>query len=774
MPDKPTAPHYERESYLEAVNRASIQALRLVLEMGRHGISLNRISTPTVILREVQAKLDQLIPWQAAAFYLMDERNADLTLGFCNPEQAEPRIAAVFERLVEERTLSLVLQRSDSFFTSVDGHEVLLHAMNTASRCRGVFLGIPDTQRKAIPDTSLAIFSIMMQTTAHTLESFELYRLVRAVNSELEDKVVRLEREMAERKHFHRRLLDSQRMLRVVLDTIPQSVFWKDNESVYLGCNSNFASLVNLDTPEAVVGKSDAGLFWRQNAADKHRTVELQVIREGRSRLGLSERLIRSDGSEILLESNIVPLRDVEGEVIGVLGCIQDITERIRHQEQLAFISMHDPLTGLANRGLLMERLDRAIQRGQRRKNYHYALLMIDIDRFKQINDSMGHQFGDMILGMIARRIGECLRGMDTIARFGGDDFTVLLEELSSPREAVIIARRLFQVIEQPEVIDGRELMLTASGGLLVKTKPYEKADDLLRDAEIALQCAVERGGATFKVFTPSMLHRAMHVANLEYELRRGLAHGELFVQYQPIYVLNQEELIGFEALARWKHPQRGLVSPAEFIPIAERTGIIQELGNWVLREACRTMADWQSVFPRAQSLFMSVNLSGRQMAQPNLTDTVRSVLEETGLSPSSLKLEITESAIMENADLALITLRELKKLGISLAIDDFGTGYSSLAYLQRFPVDTLKIDRTFVAALDNHDGQQIARTVMALARSLKLTVVAEGVEKRHQIDSLLGMKCQCVQGFFYSKPLDGVVVPDLLLPPGSSKIDLR
>jgi len=259
------------------------------------------------------------------------------------------------------------------------------------------------------------------------------------------------------------------------------------------------------------------------------------------------------------------------------------------------------------------------------------------------------------------------------------------------------------------------------------------------------------------------MRHRFMHAANLEYDLRRGLTHGDLFVQYQPIFTLDGRELAGFEALARWNHPERGLISPAEFIPIAEKTGMINDLGDWVLRSACLSMADWRARLPPAHDLFISVNISGRQLVQPNLAASVRAVLRETGLVPASLKLEITESAIMENADLALITLHELKKLGISLAIDDFGTGYSSLSYLQRFPVDTLKIDRSFIAALDSHDGQQITQAIMALAHSLDLVVVAEGVEKDVQIAALRDMGCQCVQGFFFSRPLDVADVHALL-----------
>jgi EAL domain-containing protein (putative c-di-GMP-specific phosphodiesterase class I) len=352
---------------------------------------------------------------------------------------------------------------------------------------------------------------------------------------------------------------------------------------------------------------------------------------------------------------------------------------------------------------------------------------------------------------------------MDTVARLGGDEFMVLLEELSSPREAIVIAKRLLREISRPELIKNTEFMATASVGLLVNMKSYFKVNDLFRDAEIALQSAIDRGGNCFKVFSPLMLQRARYIANLENELRRGLARDEFFIQYQPVYALENSSLVGFEALIRWRHPTRGLVSPLEFIPIAERIGIIHELGGIVLHEACGAMAQWRKLNPLAHTLFISVNLSGQQLSQTNLATMVRKILAETGLEPAALKLEITESVIMANADLALITMRELKKQGISLAIDDFGTGYSSLSYLRRFPVDTLKIDRSFISALDNHDGRQIAQAVMALANALQLKVVAEGVENDNQLVSLRGMRCQYAQGFFFSRPLDGSAISELL-----------
>ena len=430
--------------------------------------------------------------------------------------------------------------------------------------------------------------------------------------------------------------------------------------------------------------------------------------------------------------------------------------ERVEFEQKLRHQALYDHLTGLANRTLAMDRIQQALGRFKRRDGVFYAVVSMDLDRFKVINDSMGHAFGDHVLESVARRIVNTLRGLDTVARFGGNEFVMLLEELATPGEAIRIVKRLRQAIMEPLLIDGREVQTAASFGIVLSPNDFERSEDLLQSAAIALHYVKASGRGRFKVFTPRMLTHAKERMTLEHELRRALERDEFVVHYQPIWNLsNTNDMVGFEALVRWQHPLRGLVGPGSFISLAEETGIILDLGRLVLHRACSDLAKWRATDPAAQRLTMAVNLSNKQFMQYSLVEQVAAILEETGLPANRLKLEITESNIMVNAESALVMLHRLKALGVQISIDDFGTGYSSLSYLQRFPVDTLKVDRSFISRLGlDPENHEIVRAIVALAHSLGLDVVAEGVEESEQAAMLQKLGCECVQGFFFSRPL--------------------
>jgi len=429
----------------------------------------------------------------------------------------------------------------------------------------------------------------------------------------------------------------------------------------------------------------------------------------------------------------------------------QEFEAKLRHQ------SLYDNLTGLANRTLALDRIQQVLERCKRRDDVFYAVVIMDLDRFKVINDSLGHAVGDHVLEAIARRIVGILRGLDTVARFGGDEYILLLEELSTPGEAIRIVKRLRQVVMQPVPVGGREVQTSASFGIVLSPNTFERADELLQSAAIALHAVKAGGRGRFKVFTPRLMLHAVERLTLEQELRRALEMGEFIVHYQPIWDLSNAGLVGFEALVRWQHPERGLVGPGSFISLAEETGLIIELGRVVLTRACADLSEWRERDPAARKLFVAVNLSSKQFAQHTLVEQVAETLKRTRLPAELLKLEITESTIMVDAEGALVMLKRLKALGVQISIDDFGTGYSSLSYLQRFPVDTLKVDRSFVGRLGlDPENQEIVRAIVALAHSLGLDVVAEGVEEGGQATMLRALGCECVQGFYFSRPLDG------------------
>jgi diguanylate cyclase (GGDEF)-like protein len=425
------------------------------------------------------------------------------------------------------------------------------------------------------------------------------------------------------------------------------------------------------------------------------------------------------------------------------------------NKEHFRHAAFHDALTGLPNRPLLIDHLKLAIERSKLQHDHLFAVLFIDLDRFKNINDSLGHNTGDQLLVAIAARIGECLRPSDTIARLGGDEFAILLDGLEDWTIATTVAERVQSELLKPFSLNGHEVYTTASIGIRLSIDGREDAENMLRDADTAMYRAKDNGKARHELFHSTMHTRAVALLKLENDLRRAIEREEFCVHYQPIVSLETEALVGFEALARWNHPERGLVPPDEFIPLAEETGLITEIGSWVLREACTQLRSWQSAMGR-EALTMSVNLSGKQLTQTDLIQQIENTLRETGLNPTWLRLEITESVVMENAELATNTLLQLRKLGVHLSIDDFGTGYSSLSYLHRFPVNTLKIDRSFIGRMAKGDeNSEIVRTICTLANNLGMEVVAEGVETREQLELLRSLNCEYGQGYFFSKAVD-------------------
>jgi diguanylate cyclase (GGDEF)-like protein/PAS domain S-box-containing protein len=478
----------------------------------------------------------------------------------------------------------------------------------------------------------------------------------------------------------------------------------------------------------------------------------------------MEKRYIHKEGHEVWVLWNVSLARDAYTGAAHLIFQIQDITDRKRAEERLLHDAFHDALTGLPNRALFMDHLGLAIARGKRNAEQKFAVLYLDLDRFKIINDSLGHMIGDQLLVGIARRLEQCLRPGDTIARLGGDEFTVLIEDITDDSDTIYVAERIQSELTVPFNLSGREVFTTVSIGIAPGSSNYERAEDILRDADTAMYRAKTMGKARHEIFDKAMHARAMNLLQLETDLRRAIEREEFFVQYQPIVSLETSHLRGFEALVRWKHPERGLISPIDFIPVAEETGLIVQIGEWVLRESCLQMQRWHTIFPSDPPMFISVNLSGKQFAQPDLISEVATILDETGLNPRNLKLEITESVVMENIETATEMLKQLRSLGVKLSIDDFGTGYSSLSYLHRFPIDTLKIDRSFVTQMsDNNENMEIVRTVVMLAQNLGMDVVAEGVETSEQLSLLQRLGCEFGQGYFFSKPVDSSVAEKII-----------
>jgi PAS domain S-box-containing protein len=499
-------------------------------------------------------------------------------------------------------------------------------------------------------------------------------------------------------------------------------------------------------------------------------------------------RIRHKDGSWRTLESTASPIRDAKGQIDKLVIVNRDITERKRAEQLLAHNAFHDGLTNLPNRALFLDRLQHALTLSKRHANYKFAVLLIDIDEFKVVNDSLGHPAGDELLVKIGQRLKEAVRRADTVsrprpsgvpdkpinddtlARLGGDEFSILLDDIRDPIEAVRVAERVQAELAAPFVVNQQEIVISASIGITASTSPHTQAEDLLRDADIAMYRAKRAGKARCEVSDPAMHASAVKRLSLETDLRKALDQGEFRVYYQPIVSLQTARITGFEALTRWQRPE-GVLPPIEFIAVAEETGLIIPMNRKLLREACQQLQSWQSKFPSTPPLTMSVNITSKEFAQPDLASEIGKILAQIGFDPSCLQLEIIETLAMGDAEKSGQVLAQLKALGVRLSIDDFGTGYSSLSRLRRIPVDTLKIDRAFIMNMDTDpDNREIVRTIIMLAHNLGLKVVAEGTETEEHINQLKQLNCEMAQGYFFSRPADDKAMLKLLASQNGAK----
>jgi diguanylate cyclase (GGDEF)-like protein/PAS domain S-box-containing protein len=568
------------------------------------------------------------------------------------------------------------------------------------------------------------------------------------------------------------RLREQVFLLETLMDTIPDSIYFKDRDSRFTRINPYAARHFGVAEPILAVGRTDFDYFRDEHAAKAFRD-EQEIVRTGLPLVNVEEKETRSDGSVRWVSTTKMPLRDTEGKIVGTFGISRDITQRKEFEEQLERQAFFDPLTQMPNRALFMNRLQHLFQRARRAAGgLRFALLYLDVDRFKGINDGLGHRAGDDLLIEIARRLEHCIRPSDTLARLGGDEFTVLLEDIASEADAVHVAGRINKELATPFLLEGQEVFSNVSVGIAFSSAHYERPEEMLRDADTAMYKAKANGRSRHQVFDVDMHQRAVSLLRLETDLRRGLERDELVPFYQPIVDLKTRQLRGFEALARWRHPTRGLVMPDVFIPMAEETGLIGAIGESMLTQACRQMRSWQLKYPRVPELTISVNVSTRQLAQANVADQVQRILTETGLAPTSLTLEITESALMQNLKASSLVIQRLHDLAVRLHIDDFGTGYSSLAYLHNFPIDTLKVDKSFVNRMTTGPGQgEIVKAIVALAQNLGMGVTAEGVETTAQESALRELNCNSAQGYLFSRPVpadeaEQIIVHGVLVGP--------
>ena len=520
-----------------------------------------------------------------------------------------------------------------------------------------------------------------------------------------------------------------------------------------------------LAVPEDEVGDEPSEWLDRVHADDIERLSALleSHLAGTTPHFECEHRIRRGADDYIWVAARGLAVRDGLGRATRIAGSLTDVTDRKYQEARAVHDALHDPLTQLSNRALFLDRVAQALARARRAGAGRFAVLCLDLDRFKLVNDSLGHRQGDALLAAVGRRLVEIAGTGETVARLGGDEFAILVDEVAGPVEARALAERLLADLGKPIAIDGRSLVVTGSVGLALFDQVYERPEDMMRDAELAMYRAKSLGKARAELFHPSLHSHAVHLLTLENDLRHAIDRNELQLFFQPIIFLKSGRIAGFEALVRWRHPRRGLLGPVEFITLAEETGLIGQIGAWVLEEACRRMRDWQKRYPSDPQLTVSVNLSIRQFNQIDLVTEIVETLTRSGWRGGRLKLELTETALMQNATRAAHILHQLKAADIDVSLDDFGTGYSSLSYLHALPFDALKIDKSFVAGMAERSKLEIVRAILLLAHNLKMDVVAEGVETIEQLAQLRALDCEYAQGYLFAPPLDAEAAEKLL-----------
>jgi diguanylate cyclase (GGDEF)-like protein/PAS domain S-box-containing protein len=569
-------------------------------------------------------------------------------------------------------------------------------------------------------------------------------------------------RDITDLKLAERAARESESRYRLVAENISDLVCLNDLEGRYTYVSPSCKTLLGYD-PAELIGHTPYEFIHPEDQARARREVQNTAV-QGQTPRPFINRARKKSGEYIWVETLVKPILTPAGQVTQFQTTARDVTDRIQIENQLRHAALHDALTGLPNRSVLMARLEEVIGCHHSQDQYQSALLFLDLDQFKVINDSLGHLTGDRLLVWVADKLSQVVRTTDIVARISGDEFVVLLENLDHPNQATCIAQRLLEDLKEPFLMDQREIFITTSIGIVLDFSPYQTAEDLVRDADIAMYQAKASGRANFAIFDPQMRIQVVERMNLSNDLRRALEYQELLLYYQPIVALEQLTIEGFEVLLRWQHPKLGMISPAQFIPLAEETGLIVPIGNWLLHTACQQLATWRKQMEAAQKLKISLNLSVRQLQSDTLLDYFTQVLQSTGIPPEALTLEITESLLVQNFEETHQRLSQVQAQGIHISIDDFGTGYSSLSYLHRLPVDALKIDQAFVSYMgQDAKNQTIAESIIALSNVLGLNAIAEGIETLDQLQWLQTHGCEYGQGYLFSRPIPAEEVTALL-----------
>jgi diguanylate cyclase (GGDEF)-like protein/PAS domain S-box-containing protein len=763
-----TALHARAYLALPLGTRGNIFGCITLLSTGRHSYGVAEFTTASEYARRASLAFDHALLYREAvraraAAEEAEEQCRQLFNGF---RESEDRYRALFQDSHD----AIYVTRRDGKFIEVNPAALALfgYTRDELLRLDAHVLYVDPADRARFSDAierdgTVRDFELQLKTKDGRVLDCLLSSMVRRGTTGEVIGYQGIIHDVTARRESEIRLRDSEHFTRTIIASVQQGITVYDRNLCYQVFNRFMEEITGVSAAD-VIGRHPADVF--PHLVDNGVAALLPRALAGETVYSLdAPYLIPQSGHEGWTSAVYSPHLSPTGEIMGVVGIVVDITERKRAEDQLMHNALHDDLTGLPNRALFVDRLDRLMRQSERNPSNMFAVAFLDLDRFKVINDSLGHLVGDELLVSIGQRLAGCLRQGDTVARLGGDEFALLLDNVHDISDATRVAERVLADLEQPFMVSGHEVFSNVSIGIALSSGGYKRPEDILRDADTAMYRAKSEGRSRYEVFDRNMHDKAMHVLQFETDLRRALDRNELMLYYQPIVTLADGKITGFEALLRWKHPKRGIVAPDDFIPLAEETGLIVPIGWWVLEEACQQLRKWNTRFSPPHLFSVSVNLSAKQFLQGDLLEQIDAILWRTGMDATRLQLEITESVVLRHEKSVTSTLAALRERGIQLCLDDFGTGYSSLSYLHAFPIDTLKIDRSFVGQINTADSTPgLVETIVALSRNLGMHAVAEGVETSEQLEFLRRLGPQFAQGFFFSAALAADQIEAMLL----------
>ena len=766
MNDTPTYTHQ-----LENIVQQSYDALEICALFEDKQSVFDDIQSVAELFTQTVEILRKKIPIQTHAFFVVDDDTKDMRLEYCQEGEECDYVVNIFEYLVDSGYVAWALREKRLVSSlSKDGrYQVLLHSLTTRQNIHGLFVAFVSPNTFIMNNINSLLFSVLLRSTAFAYENFLLYSRVENQKKELSRTVDSLHVEMREKEEVEKNLRKSEVVYRNVFENTGNPTIIVNQEGKINLANSQFAAFSDYSKQELMEAKN---VFDFLSSECLGFTFESLVSCPSENRHQEKQEVLFFDRNRVKYHVLLYayPLGIDDSLIIS----LSDISKIKTVEERLNFQAYHDQMTHLPNRAFLEERLEMAIRKAMISEEYNYAVVFIDIDRLKTINDTMGHAAGDQLIVSAGQKIRHCIRDVDTLARFGGDEFVLLLEGIKERRDCELVMQRLQAEFKEPVLVVGKEIYVTFSSGIFLGSREYVESEEVIRRADIAMYQVKKKGRNKHEYYDQAHSGQEMKNLYLEQDLLRALSNDEIYLQYQPIVDLTTNSLYSVEALARWNHPELGNIPPNQFIPIAENTNLMHPLGMKIFSLAFASFVKWQRAYPEMEWLYLAINMSVKQLMHQTVVEEIRACADEYGFPLERLHVEITESIFLDQSQENKRIIEELNRLGVTITIDDFGSGYSSLNYLNQFAIDAVKIDKSMINQIvDNDKCQYIVESMVSLAQKMNLAIVAEGIEDQEQLSVLQGLKCQLGQGFFFSRPMSGELMSSFFGTDGDSFLNL-